>query len=104
MDTPPPLPRTTRTIKRIAPLRAGIMLAIVYGILGLVVIPFFLLMTAFASQMPQNQRVGVLALGTGFAIFVPIFYAVIGFIGGVLGAFVYNLAAKWVGGFEVDVE
>jgi len=80
------------------------MLAIVYGILGLVVIPFFLIATALSSQMAQSQRVGVLALGAGFAVFVPICYAILGFIGGVLCAFIYNLVAKWVGGFEVDVE
>jgi hypothetical protein len=100
----PQVQRTTRTIKRIAPLRAGIILAIMYAVLGLVLIPFFLLAMAISSQMPQAQRAGVMAFGAGFAVLIPIFYAVMGFIGGVLGAFVYNLAARWVGGFEVEVE
>jgi hypothetical protein len=101
---PPELNRVTRTLKRIAPLKAGTMLAIVYGIMGLVFIPFFLLMTVVSSQLPQSQRVGMMALGAGFAICFPLIYAAAGFIGGILGALVYNLAAKWVGGIEFDVE
>jgi hypothetical protein len=101
---PPQLQRVTRTLKRIAPLKAGIMLAIVYGILSLVFIPFFLMMTAVASRLPPTQRVGMLALGAGFAVFLPVLYAVFGFLGGVVSAFIYNVAAKWVGGMEFDIE
>jgi hypothetical protein len=61
-------------------------------------------MTAFASHMPNNQRVGIMALGTGFALFMPVLYAVMGFVFGVIGAFIYNVIAKWVGGIEVEVE
>jgi len=35
---------------------------------------------------------------------MPFFYAALGFIFGVVGAFIYNLLAKWVGGIEVEVE
>jgi hypothetical protein len=101
---PPQLQRTTRTLKSIAPLKAGIMLGVIYGVLGLVFIPFFLLMSAAGSQLPAPQRVGIMALGAGFAIMLPILYAVLGFIGGALSAFIYNVAAKFVGGMEFDVE
>ena len=100
---PPPLP-VKRRIKRIAPLQLGKMLAVVYGILGLIFLPFFLIMTAVASQMPVPQRVGVLALGAGFALFMPVMYAAFGFVFGALGALIYNVVAKWVGGIEVEVE
>lgn len=95
---------TKRRIKRIAPLQLGKMLAILYGIMGLLFIPFLLLVTAFASQMPGQQRVGFMALGAGFAVFFPLIYAAMGFVFGVLGALIYNLVAKWVGGIEVEVE
>ena len=100
----PPTSTTTRRIKRIAPLQLAKMLAILYGIMGLIFIPFFLLMTFVGSQMPAQQRVGVMAFGAGFAIFVPVIYAVMGFVSGALGAVIYNLVAKWVGGIEVEVE
>ncbi|MDB6095317.1 MAG: hypothetical protein JWM32_2879 [Verrucomicrobia bacterium] len=99
----PELPAVTRRIKRIAPLQLGKMLAILYGIMGLLGIPFFLIMTAVASQLPSEQRTGVMAMGAGFAIFFPVIYAVLGFIFGIIGAFIYNIVAKWVGGIEVEV-
>jgi hypothetical protein len=43
--------------------------------MGLIFIPFFLLMTVFASQMPAQQRVGFMDLGAGFAVFLPLIYA-----------------------------
>lgn len=37
-------------------------------------------------------------------VFLPIIYAVVGFIGGVIAAFIYNLVAKWTGGVEFTTE
>ena len=34
---------------------------------------------------------------------MPILFATFGFIAGVIGAFLYNLAARWVGGIEIDL-
>jgi hypothetical protein len=95
---------TKRRIKRIAPLQLGKMLAILYGLLGLLFIPFFLIMSAAASQIPAEQRAGMMAFGAGFAIAMPFLYAALGFIAGIIGALLYNLVAKWVGGIEVEVE
>jgi hypothetical protein len=39
----PPVLTTKRRIKRIAPLQLGKMLAVLYGIMGLLAMPFFLL-------------------------------------------------------------
>jgi hypothetical protein len=37
-------------------------------------------------------------------VFLPIIYAVVGFIGGVIVGFIYNLTAKWTGGIEFTTE
>ena len=102
-DTPPSLV-TKRRIKRIAPLQLGKMLAVLYGIMGLLFIPFFLIMSAVATQMPPEQRVGMMAFGAGFALCTPVIYAALGFVFGAFGALIYNLVAKWIGGIEVEVE
>jgi hypothetical protein len=80
------------------------MLALLYGIIGLLAIPFFLMFASVTAQLPAEQRGPFMAMGAGAALFAPIIYAVLGFIIGVIGAFIYNLVAKWVGGIEVEVE
>jgi hypothetical protein len=40
----------------------------------------------------------------GFALVLPVFYGVLGFIAGLIGALLYNLFARWVGGFELQLE
>jgi hypothetical protein len=37
------------------------------------------------------------------AIAMPIIYAVMGVVGGAIGAALYNLVAGWVGGIEVEI-
>ena len=85
---------TKRLLTRLTPLRTGIVLGILYGIGGLIAAPF-LLLAAFAG------REGVFG-GIALAVLLPIIYAVAGFIGGIIGAAIYNLVAKWTGGLEFE--
>jgi hypothetical protein len=102
MTTPPF--GVKRRIRRISPLQLGKMLALLYGIIGLIAIPFFLFMAAMSSQLPADQRGPLMAMGAGAALFAPVLYALVGFIGGIIGAVIYNVVAKWVGGIEVEVD
>lgn len=74
----------------ISPLQQGIVLAVLYAILSLIAVPFLLIGSLLGHGGPSAILV----------IFIPIIYAIFGFIGGVIAAFVYNLVAKWTGGFE----
>jgi Predicted membrane protein len=47
---------------------------------------------------------GGVVLGIGIMIGLPIMYGIMGFIGGAIGALVYNLFAGIVGGIEIEVE
>jgi hypothetical protein len=100
----PPLLSSIRRVKRVAPLQLGKMLALFYGIMGVILCPFFLLASLFASHVPPQQRIGLMAFGTGFALVLPFLYAALGFVGGIVSAFIYNIIAKWIGGIEVEVE
>lgn len=97
-----------KRLKKVTPLQLGKMLGIIYGIGSLVMIPFFLIFTLFASMAPQAEGAppmpAILGMGVGFVILFPLFYALMGFLSGVVGAFIYNLVAKWIGGIEVEVE
>jgi hypothetical protein len=104
MEPIPPLVSATRRIKRIAPLQLAKMSALVYGVMGLLFCPVFLVMSLMTSHLAQQQRVGMMVFGTGFALMMPVIYAVMGFVFGALSAFIYNVAARWIGGIEVEVE
>src|ERR1039457_1804519 len=84
----------------ITPLRAGIVLGVLYGFLSLLVVPFVLLAAALGSKTGVSTTA---IFGVGLAILLPVLYAAAGFIGGVIGAALYNLIAKWTGGFEFEV-
>jgi hypothetical protein len=80
-----------KRITYVSPLQQGIVFAVLYGIISLILVPFFLI----AALLGHG------GLGAIFVIFLPIFYAIAGFIGGVIVAFIYNLVAKWTGGIEI---
>ena len=98
-----------KRLKKIAPLQLGKVLGIAYALFSLVFVPFLLIFPLIASLAPQAEgqsvpMVPAIGMGIGFIFFAPVMYGLMGFISGVIGAFVYNIVAKWVGGIEVEVE
>lgn len=91
-------------LKRIAPASAFKVGLVTYGILGLVlgalctVIAFAGVQFAPHAHLPFAGRVGIFAV-----ILCPLVYGLIGGIGAVIGAAIYNLASDWVGGLEVEI-
>jgi hypothetical protein len=99
--------RMNLKLKRIAPLQAGKMLAALYGLLSLIFVPFMMVAVALGSFAAKHQGNGAalpMMFGMGFMVCLPLLYAVMGFIFGVLGAWIYNLLSKWIGGFELEFE
>ncbi len=97
-----------RKIKKFEPLSVMRISAICYGAIGLLegaIVSFvFLLSTATHTANPGMPRWASLAFG-GFAIlFFPVLLGVIGAIMGGLGAVIYNVSARYVGGIAVEVE
>ena len=99
-----------RRLKRVAPLQAGKVLGILYGAMGLLFMPFFLILAlvgAFAQRgQSPHDGAGAVAVGMMIAMGVaaPIMYGVMGFVFGVISAAFYNLIARWVGGLEFEIE
>ena len=58
------------------------------------------------SMIPGASSAGTTMLGFGVAsvIVLPIMFAIMGFIGGAIGAFIYNIVAKYVGGLQLDLK
>jgi hypothetical protein len=80
-----------KRISHISVLQQGIVCAVLYGLLSLIAVPFLILGALFGHG----------GAGAILFIFLPIVYAIVGFIAGVITAFVYNLVAGWTGGIEL---
>jgi hypothetical protein len=97
-------------LRRIAPLQAGKLLAAFYGLLSLIFVPFALFFMAMGSFAARHQGGStpplplMFGMGIGLLIMLPVFYAGMGFIFGVLSAWIYNVLAGWMGGFELEFE
>jgi hypothetical protein len=91
------------TLKRIGP--GSAFKLVVYGLMGLVFGLLFAAVSMLGGSLAPAAEAGMFRMffGVGAVVFLPIFYGVIGGIFGALGAFIYNLAAGWVGGLEVDI-
>ena len=90
-----------RSITRIEPGQFALMMGATYALLGIVFAIILFAITAVAV-LPTGNPFGGMARGMGIVLF-PIIYGVIGYIGGLVGAFVYNLVAGTVGGIKVTV-
>ena len=87
-----------RRITRIAPWQAGKFFAVLYFILGLIfAIPFALI------SLLSSSASGQLPFGVGFAVALPFIYALGGLIFVPIACWVFNLAARLVGGLDVEV-
>jgi hypothetical protein len=101
-----------RTIKRIAPLQLGKMMGVLYACMGLIFMPIMMLaaMAGVFAQHAQGQTssaapaAAVAGIMFAMGIFMPVIYGAMGFIFGIIGAAIYNLVARWIGGIEVEVE
>jgi hypothetical protein len=92
-------------IKSVSVLSSAKMSCVIYGCIGLLIIPFVLIggLASFVRGSGGNGAIGGIAF-LAIGIFAPIFYAGMGFVVGAITALVYNLAAKWMGGIEIELE
>ncbi len=90
-------------VKSVGVLSVAKILGLVYGCLGLLFAPLFLLMGVIGSMAGRGQSPLAGMFGVGFAILMPVLYGAMGFVFGAIGALLYNLFARWVGGFELEI-
>jgi hypothetical protein len=91
-------------IRSVGVLSCAKMLGILYGCMALLFVPIALIggLASLATQQ-TNSAIGGAAM-LAFGIIAPFLYAGIGFVFGAIGAWIYNLIAKWLGGIEIELE
>ncbi|MFC3549959.1 hypothetical protein ACFOLC_02915 [Lysobacter cavernae] len=98
-------------IRRIGVLSAAKIGGILAGVVGLIAGILLCLASlaggsadmAHAAQADPGMT-WITGLGAMAIVVLPIAYAVFGFIGGAIHAFIYNLAAKFVGGLVIETD
>lgn len=96
-------------IARVAPLSLAKMLGIVYAGIGLLVgaIVSVIAVLGFAAGFAQRgagSPLFGLLFGAGAVVLLPLFYGLLGLLVGAVAGALYNLAARAVGGIEIDLE
>lgn len=91
-------------VKSVGVLSVAKIMALIHACLGLVFAPFFLLVELLGSLGGLHGNPFAGAFGILFALLMPFLYGIVGFITGALLAALYNLFARLVGGFEIELE
>jgi hypothetical protein len=100
-------------IRRIGPLSCAKLAAALYAVAGLLLGVIFSLVSlaggfaaaAFAAD-PSRRTAIIPFAGVGALAIVifPILYAALGFVGALIGTWLYNAAAAVLGGIQIDLE
>ena len=93
-------------VKRVGVLSLAKIQAVIMAVFGLIIGIFYGLIISIMTAAMTGGRNTAAAGGMGLLsiIFFPILYAVIGFISGAIGALIYNFAAGFIGGIEMELE
>ncbi len=89
-------------VKSIGVLSMGKMLGMTYACIGLLLGGIVTLLS-LAGMAGGGKGLQALVIGVGSVIIVPIFYGIIGFIGGIISAAIYNMVAGMAGGIEIEL-
>ena len=96
-------------VKKVNVVSLAKILSLLYAAMGLFAGMVFALFALFGMAIgsaagggSMEPLFGVL-FGGGAVIVLPIFYGVMGFLAGLIGGAVFNLAAHLVGGLELEV-
>jgi hypothetical protein len=91
-------------VKSVGVMSVAKIMGLIYGCMGLLFAPIFLLFGLVGSIAGQSKSPFAGVFGMVLALIMPVMYGVMGFVTGAIGSLLYNLFAKWVGGFELHLE
>jgi hypothetical protein len=91
-------------LKSVGVMSVAKILGLLYACMGLLFAPLFLLFGLMGSLVGQEKSPFAGIFGVVFAVLMPVLYGGMGFVMGAIGALLYNVLAKWMGGFELQLE
>ena len=95
-------------IKKVGAFSLAKILVIIYGFLGFLVGLIFSFVSMIgaivgAKFADSPEPFFGMIFGVGAIILFPVVYGTLGFVGGLIISGIYNIAAKWTGGIEIEV-
>jgi hypothetical protein len=94
-------------VRRVGPLSFAKLMGVLYVLMGLLFGGIVSLISVVGGALvPHDQPSGMTGalFGAAAIVVLPIFYGVIGFLGSLVGAALYNAVASVVGGVEIDLQ
>lgn len=95
-------------IRRIAPVRAGNIVAVLYALMmaamTLIMFPIFSLVPMPEPQPGQPDPASAFRMMRWLLLLYPLFGLISGWFFGCLGAVVYNFVQRWTGGLLLEIE
>ena len=92
-------------IKRFGVLQTAKFAAVMYFVISVIfMIPFGLIVFIGGSSAPGREGTMRAPFSSIFMLFMPIIYAIMGFIFVTIACLLYNIIAKYVGGIEIEIE
>lgn len=94
--------QTKYRVKRLGVISVGVFAGIATALFSFLMVCITFI---FAMGLGVGGRIGASEFGTGIGalIIAPLIYGLVGFIGGVLQAIVYNIVAGLSGGIEIEL-
>ncbi len=90
-----------KEIKRMDVLSVGVMYGMTLAFMGFLIGLFFASIGSLFSGLSGASAFG--SFGALAIVIFPIIYGGLGFVFGLIGAALYNLFARWVGGIKVEL-
>jgi Flp pilus assembly protein TadB len=91
-------------VRKIGVLSLGKITGVIYAVMGLIFGVIITLTSLTVGSMMYSQGAGGMLFGAWAIIALPIFYGVLGFIGGVITALIFNAVTGAIGGLELEIE
>ncbi|HVP43587.1 MAG TPA: hypothetical protein VMS96_09140 [Terriglobales bacterium] len=90
-------------LKSMGVMSVGKMMAVIQGAIGLLFVPIFLIAGMAGALAGKGQDAIAGGVMLVLAVMMPVFYAGIGFVMGVVTALIYNVVAGKIGGIELEL-
>jgi hypothetical protein len=92
-----------QVVRRIGVISVANVYALICVVFGFII---GLITGVMSCAATATDTIGLLGFGFGVIgiIVIPILYGIIGWIGGAIGALVYNLVAGWIGGIKIELD